>query len=1104
MIIYLLDRRQHQRYFRLNIIILLFGFLSIWGCSDRKTEAKVSLKELKENFEAPPNNMKPWSYFYWHTNHVSKIGITKDLEAMARAGIGTALIANMNERNLEQGKVEMLSEEWKELTRHAIREGGRLGMDIGLFNCPGFSSSGGPWNDFSNSMKYIDYTETRLTGGKSISIKLDAPEEKFEDVRLLGFPARPGEVFDNQTFNISSDKNLKNLKNLLDNDSETVVDIADFKELVLNFQSDRKETIRNIEIVPSKSTFIMDVDLYGEINGEWEKVKSFRFNRSNDKNELGFDDYAPVSVSFPKMTSDKFKLELKNITPTGGMAAQRVDKNIGIADIRFSSQVNLEHYLEKSLAKMNNSPIVPFDTYSWPDQPEPEDKELILMDDKIINLSDKLSIDGVLTWDAPEGDWVVLRFVMKSTGVKNESSALNATGYEADKLDKGALRQHFDGYVGDIIYSMPPEDRKALKYIIAESYEVGAQNWTNVFADRFLETYNYDPEPYLPVLTGIVVNSVEESSRFLWDLRRLVADGLAYEYIAGLRELCEENGLQLWLENYGHWGFPSEFLMYGGQSNLVAGEFWTEGLGGDECRAAASAAHIYGKNTVYAESFTSSTGGKPFTTYPEKMKKRGDWSFTEGINHVVYHVYIHQAYEDKFPGVNAWFGSEINRKNTWFEAAGPWMKYHQRCNYLLQQGTYVADVAYYIGEDAPKMTGPTEPKLPQGYSFDFINAEVIKNRVSVDGGRMILPDGMSYRILILPDSETIRPEVLEKIKDLVYDGAIIMGNPPTKSPSLENYGQADKRVLELSKELWGESYLGTKEIVDFGKGKVIRLMDLDKALNLINVVPDLKYSEETPILWIHRTLGDKEIYFLSNQSDNKISFDASFRVNGMYPSLWDATNGTARGLPEYSVDGLYTKVPLQLEPSESAFVVFDENREGLKDSGTKNYGAFALLQDISKEWGLRLKNDQMRIDEKFELDQLQDLSQMENETIKYFSGNIIYNTDFLFEDEAKNERIFLDLGKVAVIAKVKLNGKEIGGLWTAPWRLDISDYLKNGKNNLEIEVVNLWVNQLVEDSGRDKNERKTWTLTDHDYSNNSPLPASGLIGPVQLLKASGL
>ena len=277
-------------------------------------------------------------------------------------------------------------------------------------------------------------------------------------------------------------------------------------------------------------------------------------------------------------------------------------------------------------------------------------------------------------------------------------------------------------------------------------------------------------------------------------------------------------------------------------------------------------------------------------------------------------------------------------------------------------------------------------------------------------------------------------------------------------------------------------------------------MDLNKALKLVDIAPDLKYTKDTELLWIHRTLGDKDVYFLSNQSDAKISFDASFRIEGMRPSLWNPTDGTSRDLPQYKMDGLYTKVPLQLEPAESAFVVFSKNGEGLKDIGIKNYEELTLLQDISKNWSVRLKNDQLKIDKEFELDRLQDLSQLEDETSKYFSGKIIYRTNFEFENEFKSDKIFLDLGKVGVIAHVKLNGKKIGGLWTAPWKLNISGHLKNGNNSLEIEVANLWVNQLVKDASKDKKQRETWMLIDHSYDKNSPLPPSGLIGTVMLMK----
>ena len=313
-----------------------------------------------------------------------------------------------------------------------------------------------------------------------------------------------------------------------------------------------------------------------------------------------------------------------------------------------------------------------------------------------MDLTSRVAADGTLQWDVPAGDWVIVRTGMTTTGTRNSPASPEGSGLEVDKMNRQAAALHFDAFIGEILRRMPAADRRALKHVVADSYEMGSQNWTDDLAPVFRERFGYDPLPWLPVLTGRVVGSADQSERFLWDLRRLVADRVATEYVGGLRDLCRPHGLQLWLENYGHWGFPAEFLQYGGQSDCIGGEFWLGGLGSIECRAASSAANTYGFPRVSAEAFT---GGPLFRTVPADLKARGDWAFCEGINHFVLHVYIHQPWEDRFPGVNAWFGTEFNRHNTWFAASRDWVNYLRRCCLLLQQGTRVADVAYFIGEE---------------------------------------------------------------------------------------------------------------------------------------------------------------------------------------------------------------------------------------------------------------------------------------------------------------------------------------------------------------------------------------------------------------------
>ncbi|RZM10609.1 MAG: glycoside hydrolase family 2, partial [Pedobacter sp.] len=476
-------------------------------------------------------------------------------------------------------------------------------------------------------------------------------------------------------------------------------------------------------------------------------------------------------------------------------------------------------------------------------------------------------------------------------------------------------------FMGQLLKRIPAADRKTWKIVVEDSYETGGQNWTDGMLDKFKANYGYDPVPYLPVLQGEVVGTQDKSDRFLWDLRRFIADRVAYDYVGGLRDVSHKHGLTTWLENYGHWGFPGEFLQYGGQSDEIGGEFWSEGeLGNIENRAASSAAHIYGKTKVSAESYTA--GDQPYKRYPYVMKQRGDRFFTEGINNTLLHVFIEQPSDDKVPGINANFGNEFNRHNTWFSYMNLFTMYLKRTNFMLQQGKYVADVAYFIGEDAPKMTGVTDPALPAGYSYDYINAEVINTRVKVVDGRLVLPDGMSYKMLVLPKLKTIRPELLAKIKDLIMQGAVVMGPAPERSPSLANYPEADSKVKKLVSEIWGDVNGTTLKSRSLGKGRVLSGMDMQTALNDLDVAPDFTSNTKDQVLYIHRTAADGEIYFLSNQNEKEVKLRPEFRVQGMHPEIWDPVTGEIRALPEFTQDNKVVAVPLTLAPLQSVFIVF--------------------------------------------------------------------------------------------------------------------------------------------------------------------------------------
>jgi hypothetical protein len=727
-----------------------------------------------------------------------------------------------------------------------------------------------------------------------------------------------------------------------------------------------------------------------------------------------------------------------------------------------------------------------------------DDQTTVIDGSKVIDITQYLAADGTLTWDVPEGDWVISRTGMTPTGTVNSPASPEATGYEVDKMSKVNAEKHFYGHMGEILKRIPEADRKSFKVVVQDSYETGGQNFTDGFFEEFKQRYGYDPTPYLPVYQGLVVNGEQESDRFLWDLRRMVADKVAYDYVGGLRDISHKNGLHTWLECYGHWGFPGEFLMYGGQSDEIGGEFWSEGeLGDIENRAATSCGHIYGKNKISAESNTCS--GRPFSRYPGTIKQRGDRFFAEGINNTLLHVYITQPYDDKLPGMNAWFGNEFNRNNTWFSQMDVYTQYLKRTNYLLQQGLNVADVAYFIGEDAPKMTGVADPALPVGYQFDYMNAEVIEKYMTVKDGLITLPHGTQYRIMVLPKLETMRPEVLAKIKQLVNDGAVILGPAPKRSPSLQNQPSANQQIQQMAAELWGNVDGVNVKSRKVGKGMIMNGLSMEEAFTLINCVPDCQLPDDKSIHYGHRTLGDREIYFITNQTPEVKTVTPEFRVKDKLPELWEATTGNIRNLPAYIQKDNTTAVPLKLEPYESVFVVFRKSAgKSSLESVEANYPPSSLLAELNGPWTVQFDPKQRGPEHPVVFETLTDWTTSIDERIKYYSGTAVYSHKFKLEKLPYGENVIINLGSFTAMAKVTVNGSYAGGIWTRPYQLDITKLVKEGDNELQVEVVNTWVNCLIGDSKLPVEQRPTWCPV-NPFKPENPLQPSGLFGPVQVL-----
>jgi hypothetical protein len=1007
-----------------------------------------------------PDSMKLGVYWYWISDNISKEGVLKDLESMKKVGINRAFIGNIG-LDEPYGKVKLLSPEWWEITHAALKKATELDIEIGIFNSPGWSQSGGPWVKPEQSMRYLASSEIKVKGPrKATEIKLpEVAKDAMEDVRIIAWPVpNNGQPITEKSWKLQKKS------------GET---------LTLDMSLGKPAPIRTfIFKTESPVSIKAEAELLVKDGTSWRPLKKIHIDRSDPALRVGFDPYSPIVISVPETNASDFRFVIST------------EHSQGDAEVTLSTQSLVERYPEKTLAKMFQTPLPMWDDYLWEKQPEIS-KDLCVDPQKVIDLTDKVQ-DGVLSWDIPEGEWMISRTAMRTTAVENTPASPEGRGLEIDKMSKVHIASHFDAFIGEILRRIPEEDRKSFKVIVEDSYETGGLNWTDDMIEKFRAVYGYDPVPYIPVLKGVVVGSQELSDRFLWDLRRLIADRVAYDYVGALREISNKHGLTTWLENYGHWGFPGEFLMYGGQSDEIGGEFWSEGSLGDiENRAASSCAHIYGKQKVWAESCTS--GGPVFSRYPNIMKQRLDRFFTEGINATSLHLYIHQPYEDKNPGMTAWFGNEFNRKNIWFYHMDYFGEYLKRCNLMLQQGLYVADVAYFIGEDAPKMTGICIPELPKGYSFDYMNAEVLLTRASVKDGKLILPDGMQYSLLVLPQLESMRPEVLNKIKELVDEGLVILGPAPKYSPSLQNYPDADKQVADLASVLWGN---GSEKIRTVGKGKVFADgHSIEEVFAAINVQPDLVIKEDPQALFIHRTLPEGDIYFISNQSDKPVAINPQFRVAGKIPELWNPLTNEIYDLKEFSASEKTTTVPLQLQGFESSFIVFRKN--GKPSASQKNFPEKEVITTVSTPWKISFEPGKRGPEETITFNKLEDWRQSSDDRIRYFSGTALYKTTFDVKS-IPQKQLYIDLGKVMVMAKVKINGTYAGGVWTNPYRVNITGLLKRGENTVEVEVVNNWMNRLIGDQHLQEKDRPTW-INVNPWKADSPLQSSGLLGPVEIL-----
>ena len=748
--------------------------------------------------------------------------------------------------------------------------------------------------------------------------------------------------------------------------------------------------------------------------------------------------------------------------------------------------------------------------------------------EKAINLDKFTSNNETIVWDVPDGEWEVFSFFSCNTMQPLVIPSPNSNGLMIDHLSHAATKKHFD-----TLFSRLPDfllEEKLIKFMEIDSYEVEPmKDWSPELVSEFISRYNYDPIPYIPLLLGYNMSDTILADRFRGDYARLVSDMMIENHFGQSVEIANQYGIQMVTEA-GHGGYPRvDALKALGHSHIPTGEFWNRQRFWIT-KEAASAAHIYNLNLVASESLT---GWNHWQHGPSDYKQLIDIAFCEGLNQIMFHTFAHNPEIAGKPGFVYHAGEHLNVNTTWWEMARPFMDYIGKCSYMLRQGLFVADACLYYGDQAPNLVPskridpnikpifddtqclhcgqpkPVNPGSAPGYDWDYMNAEIITTALHVEDGKLVLPSGQSYRVMLLPDKEAISLEVLRSIEKLVSEGAIVLGRKPIRTTSLKNYPACDQEVNAIADKLWGDC--NGKDVLSnsYGKGTIYWGKTLEEVLQELKISRDFEVKGidncDMHIDYIHRETDLEDIYFISNSNQSSEKFSAVFRVEkNKKPEIWDAETGLIQRKVEYSVVENGVEMEFTMNPVSSRFVVFRGGKEGKNDAGLKFNLQFSDEEtagnqqtryiDLSSGWTVSFDTS-MGGPASYWMDKLQSWPEIQDDGIRYYSGKAVYQKDFIVEKGTlkKGNRAILIFDNIQEMARVYINAKECGIVWTPPYEIDITDYLSEGENQIKIDVINTWNNRIVGDAKNPDQHQYTNTNIKNKFRRGELLE-SGLIG----------
>ena len=1113
-----------------KITILAFSTFVCLYANAQINQSKNS-DTLLSKFQNPPASAKPRVWWHWMNGNITKDGIRKDLEWMHRTGIGgfQNFDAALGTPQIVEKRLTYMTPDWKEAFLFTTKLADSLKLEMAIAGSPGWSESGGPWVKPEDGMKKIVWTETKVNG-RSTKITLPKPAGvtgPFQNIsKGLEFGESPEHV--NQTDFYKDiavvayktpelDKSLTELNavvtssggkftvwQLTDGDLGTSIILP--RDSVngygwIQFAFAQPQTIKAVTMVGGGNPGVFGM---GADPKDGRKLEA-----SDDGIKFRFICIIPPgavlqqTIAIPVTTSKYFRVTVKNTPPPVNMGAAFGFGDMGelkdpggtaIAELVLHTAARIHMFEEKDAF----APVGDLDkkiTMSTND--------VVAIKD-IIDLTDKLNVDGTLNWSPPggTGSWNIVRFGYSLMGINNHPASPEATGLEVDKLDPLAIKKYFTNYLDQYKEATGGlmGNKGGLQFMVTDSWEAGAQNWTGNLPQEFQKRRGYSMILWMPVLTGSIVKSAEASEQFLFDFRKTLSDMVADYHYDGLTKILAEYGMKRYTESHENGrALIADGMEVKRTAAIPMSAMWTPNVFINQndqtyhvadIRESGSVAHIYGQNLVAAESLTAlGIGGSAWSYSPENLKPTADLELASGLNRFVIHTSVHQANDEKIPGLGLGpFGQWFNRHDTWAEEAWAWAEYLGRSSYLLQQGRFIADVLYYYGEDnnITSLFGKKLPDIPEGYNYDFVNSDALINLLSVKDGRIITPSGMSYRVLVLDsNARKMSLPVLRKINALIKAGATITGIKPEGTPSL-----SDDPVLytKLVNETWMPS-----------NTRLITGKSLSEVLPSLHISPDFAYNktkEKSKILFVHRKLSDRDIYWINNRNDWDENIEAKFRIEGKVPMVWHPETGKIEPVSYTMANGVTTAF-LHLVPNDAVFVVF---------TGKASVTTYSLpevkeseLSVLSGEWCISFQKDR-GAPAQITLNELSSLTTNKEAGVKYFSGTATYTKTIEAPVEwAKDQsQLWLDLGDVKNIAEVFVNGKSAGIIWKKPFRVSLSGTLKPGVNKLEVRVTNLWVNRLIGDMQPEETNKITYTSMPF-FSANSPLLPSGLLGPVRII-----